>query len=69
MGCAAAGSFYRLRGRLNPDNVAGHLLAIEKVAHGYTTWIDMETGVRTQDAFDLDKVRRVLELAAPYARL
>jgi phosphoribosylanthranilate isomerase len=29
-------------------------------------WIDMESGVRTNDRFDLDKVRRVLELAAPF---
>jgi hypothetical protein len=29
-------------------------------------WLDLETGARTDDRFDLDKVRRVLELAKPF---
>jgi hypothetical protein len=29
-------------------------------------WIDMESGVRTDDRFDLTKVTRVLERTAPY---
>lgn len=53
-------------GGMNPDNVGKNLEIISKVAKGYTTWIDMETGVRTNDVFDLAKVRRVLETAAPY---
>lgn len=53
-------------GGLNPDNVAAQIQAIAKAAPGYTTWIDMESGVRTNDVFDLTKVRRVLEAAAPY---
>jgi hypothetical protein len=28
-------------------------------------WIDMESGVRTDDWFDIDKVRRVLEICEP----
>jgi phosphoribosylanthranilate isomerase len=55
-------------GGINPSNVQAHIDMIAKVAPGYTTWIDMETGVRTDDAFDLAKVRRVLEIARPYTR-
>ena len=52
----------------NPGNVAGVLEAIAAVVPpGYETWIDMESGVRTDDEFDLGKVRAVLRAAAPYA--
>jgi phosphoribosylanthranilate isomerase len=61
------GHFCGYAGGLNPDNVRGNIEAIEKVAPDYTTWIDMESGVRTDDVFDLAKVRRVLETVAPYA--
>jgi hypothetical protein len=63
-----AGHFCGYAGGLNPDNVAQNLEIIAKVAAGHETWIDMETGVRTDDVFDLAKVRRVLEIASPYAR-
>lgn len=53
-------------GGITPDNVAANLEKMSRVAPGYTTWIDMESGVRTQDRFDLEKVRRVLEIAKPY---
>lgn len=29
-------------------------------------WLDLESGARTDDRFDLDKVRRILELAKPF---
>lgn len=61
------GHFSGYAGGLKPDNVAQNLKTIAKVAADHTTWIDMETGVRTNDRFDLAKVRRVLELSAPYA--
>jgi hypothetical protein len=35
-----------------------------RVARPY--WIDMESGVRTNNQFDLAKVRQVLEIAAPF---
>jgi hypothetical protein len=57
------GHFCGYAGGMNPDNVGKNLEIISKVAPGYTTWIDMETGVRTNDVFDLAKVRRVLETA------
>lgn len=60
------GHFCGYAGGLKPDNVVANLDIIKQVAAGHVTWIDMETGVRTDDVFDLAKVRRVLELAKPY---
>lgn len=60
------GHFCGYAGGLNPDNVERNLKMIAQVATGQTTWIDMESGVRNNDRFDLDKVRRVLEMVAPY---
>lgn len=51
-------------GGMNPDNVKQNIEMIAKAAPRYTTWIDMESGVRTDNALDLAKVRRVLETAA-----
>lgn len=62
-----SGHFCGYAGGLNPDNVKQNLEMIKKVAAGHETWIDMETGVRTNDVFDLTKVRRVLEIAKDYA--
>lgn len=53
-------------GGINPDNVLDVLSAIGPVSHDF--WIDMESGVRTDDQFDLAKARKVLELTAPYVR-
>lgn len=53
-------------GGIGPDNVVAqikHLLSYKTVQD---FWIDMESGVRTDDSFDLAKVRRVLELAKPF---
>ena len=61
-----AGHFCGYAGGLNPDNVGKNLQDIARVAAGHVTWIDMETGVRTDDKFDLSKVERVLEIASPY---
>ena len=48
-------------GGFNPDNVGDKLsYLLENVKTG-TFWIDMESGVRTDDWFDLDKVTKVLE--------
>jgi hypothetical protein len=63
------GHFCGYAGGLNPDNVAQNLEIIAKVAAGHETWIDMETGVRTDDVFDLAKVRRVLEIASPHTAM
>jgi phosphoribosylanthranilate isomerase len=52
-------------GGIGPDNVKRVIREISaKVDAPF--WIDMESGVRTDDRFDLNKVRRVLETAAPF---
>lgn len=54
-------------GGLGPDNIVAQVEKIKSVLPpGYETWVDMESGVRTNDVFDLTKVCRVLEAAAPY---
>lgn len=62
-----AGHFCGYAGGMNPDNVGKNLEMIARVAKDKVTWIDMESGVRTNDTFDLAKVRRVLEIARPYS--
>lgn len=62
-----AGHFCGYAGGMNPDNVGKNLEMIAHVAKDKVTWIDMESGVRTNDTFDLAKVRRVLEIARPYS--
>jgi hypothetical protein len=55
-------------GGINSENVERVLddIATENLTIDTDWWIDMESGVRTDDAFDLAKVRAVLERAAPY---
>jgi len=50
-------------GGLSPQNIDYELPRIRSVAQHSTQkiWIDMESGVRTNDQFDLDKVKVVLE--------
>lgn len=60
------GHFCGYAGGLSPANLEQNLKMIAKVAAGQTTWIDMESGVRTNDRFDLTKVRQVLDTAACY---
>ena len=52
-------------GGINPDNVADKLTYLFENVNDGEFWIDMESGVRTDDWFDLDKVRRVLETCKP----
>ena len=44
----------------NPDNVEDVMQAVSQ-PENYRIWIDMESGVRTNDEFDLDKVSDVLK--------
>lgn len=53
-------------GGIGPDNVVETLTYLLAYQAEQTFWIDMESGVRTGDRLDLDKVRRVLELAKPF---
>lgn len=52
-------------GGINPDNVADKLTYLFENVHTGEFWIDMESGVRTNDWFDLGKVRQVLEICQP----
>jgi phosphoribosylanthranilate isomerase len=53
-------------GGLTPDNLEEELLKIEGVVGDKTIWIDAETGIRTDNKLDLDKVRKFLTIAKKY---
>jgi phosphoribosylanthranilate isomerase len=56
-------------GGLTPENVAGQLLKIGLKAQTQLdkgVWIDAESGVRTNEVFDLQKVENFLIAAAPH---
>lgn len=52
-------------GGINPENVGDKLYQLMTSHKVGDFWIDMESGVRTDNWFDLDKVRRVLEICEP----
>ena len=52
-------------GGINADNVAEKLTFLMENEQVGDFWIDMESGVRTDGWFDIDKVRRVLEICEP----
>ena len=52
-------------GGINPGNAADKLTYLFENVHTGEFWIDMESGVRTDDWFDLDKVRQVLGICQP----
>jgi hypothetical protein len=51
-------------GGISPENIEEVLGALKDKQHVY--WIDMETGVRTDDWFDVEKVEEVLQKAEPF---
>lgn len=53
-------------GGITPDTIERHCCELAE-APG-ERWIDFESGARTDDKFDLTKVRRALEIAAPYVK-
>ena len=61
-----SGHFCGYAGGLKPDNLLENIDKISKAAGDCQTWIDMESGVRTDDRFDLEKVAQVLARAAPF---
>jgi hypothetical protein len=63
-----SGVYHGYAGGLGPDNLAEQIPLIEKAAAGERYWIDMETKVRSDDGIvlDLAKVRRCLQIAAPF---
>ena len=61
-----ASIYHGFAGGLSPDNVVEQVAKItDTVTGSLPFWIDMEGRVRTDEVFDLAKVRRVLELCAP----
>jgi hypothetical protein len=53
-------------GGLGPDNLESELVKINKVAGNNSIWINIETKVRTDNIFDLNKVEEVLKIVAGY---
>ncbi len=53
-------------GGLTPDNLAEQLPLISFACGGAPIWIDAESGLRTDDVFDLDKATKFLDAAKPY---
>ncbi len=54
-------------GGLKPENLKEQIEAIQMASEGQPVWIDVESGVRTDEVLDLDKVETFLDIAAPYA--
>ena len=52
-------------GGFNPDNMEEKLTFLMSHVTQGTFWIDMESGVRTDDWFDIDKVYKVLQTCKP----
>ena len=52
-------------GGISPDNVEEKLSFLMSHVTMGEFWIDMESGVRTGDWFDLDKVEKVLQICQP----
>ena len=57
----SAHPFCGISGGIGPDNVDQLIAERIEVAADYPYWIDMESGVRTAGAFDLNKCRAVCE--------
>lgn len=53
-------------GGLNPDNLVSQIESMEKAASGMPVWIDVESGVRTNEVLDFEKVLFFLQAAEPY---
>lgn len=51
-------------GGIDESNIEDCIEALSS-GTGRSSWIDLESGARTEDRFDVDKVRRLLKLAAP----
>lgn len=54
-------------GGLSPDNIENQLLQLSKIIpEEANIWIDMESGVRTNDVLDMDKVKLCLDIVERY---
>lgn len=52
-------------GGLTPDNVIDQIEKIKLSARDKMVWLDVESGVRSNNSFDLDKVNNFLEKISP----
>ncbi len=55
-------------GGLNETNIVRIAEKIIGAREPHDFWLDLESGARTDNKFDLDKVRRILELVKPFVR-
>jgi hypothetical protein len=51
-------------GGLNPDNIESVVKLISDYPNPRRVWVDMESGVRTGDHFDIDKCLKVIDIFA-----
>jgi len=56
-------------GGLNPKNIENVCNLIQDVDRSDNVWIDLESGVRTDDHFDVKKVKLLLDIAADYVNI
>lgn len=61
------GIFSGFAGGLTPENVHQKCSLIASLHPNLVTWIDMESGVRTMDRFDLEKIKQVLDIVKLWA--
>jgi phosphoribosylanthranilate isomerase len=53
-------------GGLSPDNIEEICGKVVAVPEDYNVWLDLETGVRTNNEFDLNKVEQVLKIVSQF---
>lgn len=53
-------------GGLGPDTIERACAWVTSLAPPHEAWLDLESGVRSDNELDFDKVRRVLEIAARF---
>lgn len=51
-------------GGLNPENFGTKLRGIVAAAKGKSFWVDCESGIRTDDCFDVTKVQQMIDVVA-----
>jgi hypothetical protein len=49
-------------GGINENNIVEFATKISENREPHSSWLDLESGARTGDKFDVDKVHRILEL-------
>jgi len=62
------GDFVGFAGGIRAENVLAKLEQIQALDFASPFWIDIESSVRTDDVFDLNKVERLLRLVEPFVQ-